>query len=75
MKTVINKEYLEGCNTLEESKVIYNTDRKDTLDIDGLPYTEDGKIKIRCLEYINKYEDKELIFVSKDKGKTWKLEK
>ena len=65
----------DGGETLERSEFIYNTDRKDTLDIDGLPYMEDGKLKIKCLEYINKYEDKELIFVSNDKGKTWKLEK
>lgn len=64
-----------GGRTLDETNIIYNTDRKDTLDIDGLPYIEDDKIKIKCLEYVNKYEDKELIFVSKDKGKTWKLEK
>lgn len=65
----------DGGRTLEESKIIYNTDRKDTLDIDGLPYIEDGKLKIKCLEYVNKYEDKELIFVSKNKGKMWELEK
>lgn len=65
----------DGGKTLEESKIIYETDSKDTLDIDGLPYMEDGKLKLKCLEYVNKYEDKELIFVSEDKGKSWKLEK
>ncbi|MDE6142062.1 MAG: hypothetical protein K2G03_05615, partial [Bacilli bacterium] len=60
----------DGGETLKDSEFIYNTDRKDTLDIDGFPYMEDGNLKIKCLEYINKYEDKELIFASKDKGKT-----
>lgn len=65
----------DGGETLEKSKFIYNTDRNDILDIDGLSYMEDSKLKIKCLEYINKYDHKELIFVSKDKGKTWELKK
>lgn len=65
----------DGGETFESSELKYKTDKTDYLTIDGEPYIDDGKLKLKCREYTSKEVYNELVFVSKDKGKTWKLAK
>lgn len=66
--------------TFKESKFNYKNDRVEYLTIEGLPYYEDNKLKIKCSIYDiassgTGYETKALIFISKDNGVTWNISK
>lgn len=65
----------DGGETFELCEFKYKSDKTDHLTLDGEPYIEDGKLKLKCREYLSNEVYNELIFVSKDKGKTWELEK
>ena len=57
----------------------YKNDNVDYISIEDIPYNEKDRLKIKCSVYqINSdkdgYENKELVFISNDKGLTWNLE-
>lgn len=65
----------DGGETFESCIFKYKSDKTDHLTLDGEPFIEDGKLKLKCREYLNNDDYNELILVSDDKGKTWKLAK
>lgn len=65
--------------TFKSANFNYKNENADHITIKGVPYYENGNLKIKCSVYqINSnkdgYENKELIFISKDNGLTWSLE-
>lgn len=64
----------DGGKTYEKATFNYNRDSANYLDINGLPYFEDDKLKLNASVYKNRYEDIDLTFISNDNGLTWNLE-
>lgn len=69
----------DGGKSFTNSKINYDNPNIDILTIESTPYFEDNILKVKCSIYQVKedqsgYEDKELIFISKDEGLTWDLE-
>lgn len=65
--------------SFKQSKINYDNPNIEILTIESTPYFEKDVLKVKCSIYQvredkNGYEDKELIFISKDKGETWNLE-
>lgn len=65
----------DGGVTFEKCEIKYTSNKTDHITMDGEPYIEDGKLKLKCREYLTNDNYNELIFVSEDKGKTWEIEK
>lgn len=65
----------DGGITFNMCEIKYKSDRTDHITMDGEPYIEDGKLKLKCREYLTNEKYDELIFISEDKGITWELEK
>lgn len=65
--------------TFTSSNFKYVNENADYISIESMPYYDKNTLKIKCSIYqINNndsYENKELIFVSNDKGANWMLEK
>ena len=69
----------DGGQNFSNSKINYNNEDNEVLSIVSTPYFEDNILKFKGSIYQIKenhsgYEDKELIFVSEDRGLTWNLE-
>lgn len=69
----------DGGKTFEYCIINYDNPKIDILTMESLPYYENKILKVKASIYIAKddqsgYEDRELIFISKDKGITWNLE-
>ncbi len=69
----------DGGRKFELSKINYDNPNIEVLTIEDVPYYEDKILKLPCSAYQIKednsgYEDKKLIFVSRDNGLTWNLE-
>lgn len=69
----------DGGKSFTNSKINYDNPNIEILTIESTPYFEDNILKVKCSIYQVKenqsgYEDKELIFISKDEGLTWNLE-
>ncbi len=70
----------DGGKTFKSATFKYQNENVSFIDIEELPDYNDDKLKIKCSVYQfnsdgNGYENKELIFISKDKGLNWTLEK
>lgn len=57
----------------------YTNEKVEFINIEGLPYYEEGVLKVKCsVEQISLkedgYEERELIFISRDNGMNWILE-
>lgn len=64
--------------TFKSAVFNYTNENVDFIDIESLPYIDKELLKIKCSVYqVNKnkdgYENKELIFVSRDNGLNWNL--
>lgn len=82
LKQNVNSIYVtnDSGKTFQSSNFKYENDNVTYLDVVDLPYFENDTLKIKCSAYqfnsnIGKYEDKELIFISKDNGLNWELDK
>lgn len=64
----------DGGKTFEKTTFNFDGDSANYLDINGLPYFEDDKLKLNASVYKNRYEDIDLIFISNDNGIRWNLE-
>lgn len=69
----------DGGETFDEAHFNYQQEGVSYLTVDGLPYLDDGVLKVKALAYYldkdkDAYQNKELIFVSNDQGLTWSLE-
>lgn len=69
----------DGGKTFYNANFVYKKAGIEFITIEDLPYYEEDILKIRCSVYERKndssgYEDKELIFISKDKGLNWQLQ-
>lgn len=56
----------------------YTNDNVEYISIKGMPYYDDGILKIKCLVYQfdsikDKYVNEKLIFISNDNGINWEL--
>ena len=64
--------------TFTSSNFKYVNENADYISIESMPYYDKNTLKIKCSIYQtnnnNSYENKELIFVSNDKGANWMLE-
>lgn len=68
----------DGGKTFQDTNFIYKNANVEFITIEDLPYYENNILKIKCSVYQRKkdntgYEDKELIFISKDDGLNWQL--
>lgn len=65
--------------TFTSSNFKYVNENADYISIESMPYYDKNTLKIKCSIYQtnnnDSYENKELIFVSNDKGANWMLEK
>lgn len=69
----------DGGKTFYNTNFVYKNSGNEFITIEDLPYYEEDTLKIKCSVYVEKndssgYEDKELIFISKDKGLNWQLQ-
>lgn len=69
----------DGGKTFESSKFKYENEDVEYINIKDFPYYDKGILKIKCLVYEfntskDSYENKELIFISKDNGLNWILQ-
>lgn len=69
----------DGGKRFTDSKINYDNPNIEILTIESTPYFAENILKVKCSIYQVKedqsgYEDKELIFISKDEGLTWDLE-
>lgn len=61
----------DGGKTLESAEFNYKADIISYIHIEGFPYYEDNILKLKC----SIYKDEDTIFISKDNGLTWNLDK
>lgn len=61
----------DGGKTLESAEFNYKADMISYIHIEGFPYYEDNILKLKC----SIYKDEDTIFISKDNGLTWNLDK
>ena len=70
----------DGGKTFENCKINYNNSNIEMLTIVSTPFYDNDILKMKASIYIvkedqNGYENKKLIFISDDKGLSWKMEK
>lgn len=69
----------DGGKTFYDANFIYKNTGIEFITIEDLPYYEEDTLKIKCSVYEKRddgsgYEDKKIIFISKDKGLNWQLQ-
>lgn len=69
----------DGGKTFNGANFNYENENAEFISVEKLPYFDKNILKMKCSVYqFNKekdsYEDKELIFISEDKGLNWSLE-
>ena len=69
----------DGGKTFYDANFIYKNTGIEFITIEDLPYYEEDTLKIKCSVYEESddgsgYEDKKIIFISKDKGLNWQLQ-